>query len=150
MKLYTIGFTKKSAQQFFEILKANNVDLVLDVRINNKSQLAGFTKSDDLEYFLKQICGCSYKHGLEFAPTKNILENYRDKKITWEDYEKEYTELLLYRNEESDICDGFTQNYESFNNIALLCSEATAEKCHRRLAAEIICRFNQDIHVINL
>ncbi len=70
MKIYTIGFTQKSAKQFFELIKKNNINILLDIRLNNKSQLAGFTKGDDLEYFLSEICNCEYKHCLEYAPTK--------------------------------------------------------------------------------
>ena len=84
MKLFTIGFTQKNAKQFFELLKANQIELLIDVRLNNKSQLAGFTKGNDLEYLLAEICDCQYKHCLEYAPTKEILDGYKKGNITWE------------------------------------------------------------------
>ena len=150
MNLYTIGFTKKSARQFFEILKAHNIDLLLDVRLNNKSQLAGFTKGEDLSYFLSEICGASYIYGLDFAPTKEILDAYKDKIIQWSDYEKEYFEIIKNRDYCNQICCKFTETYAKYRNIVLLCSEPTPEKCHRRLAAEAIVKANPSIHVEHL
>jgi uncharacterized protein (DUF488 family) len=150
MNLYTIGFTKKSAAQFFDILKVHGIDLLIDVRLNNKSQLAGFTKGDDLPYFLKEICGAVYIHELEYAPTKEILDAYKDKAIQWNDYEKQYLELIQSRDERSQFCHGFTETYMRYRNIALLCSEPTPERCHRRLAAETICRANPNIKLEHL
>jgi uncharacterized protein (DUF488 family) len=150
MNLYTIGFTKKSASQFFEILKSHGVDLLIDVRLNNKSQLAGFTKGDDLPYFLKEICGTAYIQELEYAPTKEILDSYKSKRIHWCDYEKEYSELIEKRDERSQICRKFVDTYAQYHNVALLCSESTPDKCHRRLAAEAICKANPDIQLEHL
>ena len=76
IKLYTIGFTKKNAQQFFDLLISNSVDNIVDTRINNTSQLAGFAKADDLEYFANQLGGINYQHNIDFAPTKELLKNY--------------------------------------------------------------------------
>jgi uncharacterized protein (DUF488 family) len=145
MNLYTIGFTKKNASQFFGILKAHNIDLLIDVRLNNKSQLAGFTKSDDLSYFLNQICGTAYIQEPEFAPTKEILNAYRDNEIQWSEYEEQYAELIRNRDEQNRICQNFAEVYAQYHNIALLCSEPTPDRCHRRLAAEAICKANKDI-----
>jgi uncharacterized protein (DUF488 family) len=150
MKLYTIGFTKKTASQFFELLKANHIHLLLDVRLNNRSQLAGFTKGEDLAYFLQQIGGIAYLHTLEYAPTKEMLDAYRDKKITWNDYEEKYLKLIQERNESNRFCDKFSETYAQYQNVVLLCSEPTAEKCHRRLAAEWICRSNADMQLEHL
>jgi uncharacterized protein (DUF488 family) len=150
MNLYTIGFTKKSASQFFEILKAYGIDLLIDVRLNNKSQLAGFTKGDDLPYFLNEICGTAYIQELEFAPTKEILDAYKDKKIQWSDYEMKYAELIMSRDDRNQFCQKFAETYMSYHNIVLLCSEPTPDKCHRRLAAEAICKVNQDIRLEHL
>ena len=97
MNLYTIGFTKKSARAFFELLKKIEIELLLDIRLNNKSQLAGFTKGDDLCYFLSEICNCKYRHCLEYAPTKDILDGYKKKNISWNEYEEMYTNLILKR-----------------------------------------------------
>ena len=146
MILQTIGFTKKSAQQFFDILKDNKTDLLLDIRLNNKSQLAGFTKGDDLAYFLEEICHCGYEHELNFAPSKEILDNYRDKKVTWNEYEKQYKELITKR----DVCDGFIERYASYKHIVLLCSEPTPAECHRRLAAEMIRDSNPGVTINHL
>jgi uncharacterized protein YeaO (DUF488 family) len=115
-------------------LKDNKIDLLLDIRLNNKSQLAGFTKGEDLVYFLKEICGCDYEHNLDFAPTKEILDAYKSKQISWADYEMNYTTLI----KERDAVEIFFNRYENYQNIVLLCSEPTADKCHRRLAAERI------------
>jgi uncharacterized protein (DUF488 family) len=134
MNLYTIGFTKKSARQFFELLKNNGVEVLLDIRLNNKSQLAGFTKGEDLEYFLSEICRCAYKHCLEYAPTKDILEAYKDKKITWDNYADKYTALMNNRGNYRSFSDEFS----NYKNICLLCSEPAPENCHRRLIAEMI------------
>jgi uncharacterized protein YeaO (DUF488 family) len=111
---------------------------LLDIRLNNKTQLAGFTKCDDLAYFLKEICNCNYEHKLEFAPTKDILDDYKDKKISWNEYEYKYKKLIQDRNSKNKFCEKFYENYSQYHNIVLLCSEPTPDKCHRRLAAEKI------------
>lgn len=146
MILQTIGFTKKSAKQFFETLKSNKSDLLLDIRLNNRSQLSGFTKGDDLAYFLSEICQCKYLHDLGFAPTKEILDDYRDNKISWKEYEIRYNELISSRN----ICNGFSERFAANKRIVFLCSEPTADKCHRRLAVEMIHRANPDTEIIHL
>jgi Protein of unknown function, DUF488. len=136
MNLYTIGFTQKSAKQFFELIKKNRINIILDIRLNNKSQLAGFTKGDDLQYFLSEICQCSYRHCLEYAPTKDILDNYKKKNITWDEYIKLYTALMHERANYRD----FFNDFSSHENICLLCSEPTSEHCHRRLIADMIAK----------
>ena len=130
--LYTIGFTKKSAEQFFELLKAHHVRTLVDVRINNSSQLAGFAKGTDLKYFLQQIGGIGYRHVADFAPTKELLSGYRADKVSWPEYEQIYHELLTKR--------GINQRYNvaDFDNCCFLCSEETPEHCHRRLLAEYL------------
>lgn len=146
MNLYTIGFTKKSAKEFFQLLQKNNIDLLLDIRLNNKSQLSGFAKGKDLEYFLDIICNCKYKHCLEYAPSKTLLDEYKKKNISWNDYVKQYNHLLLVRNNYKD----FSSTYKEFKNICLLCSEPTANKCHRRLLAEILSEYNPQINIKHL
>lgn len=143
MNLYTIGFTKKSAKQFFQLIQKHNIKLLLDIRLNNKSQLSGFAKGNDLEYFLDTICNCKYKHCLEYAPTKNILDDYKKKNISWDDYVIQYTKLILSRKNFLEFFD----IYKSFDNICLLCSEPTADKCHRRLLAEILTQHNNQITI---
>ncbi|MCX5667136.1 MAG: DUF488 domain-containing protein [Candidatus Omnitrophica bacterium] len=144
MKLYTIGFTKKSANEFFDILISNNVKRLIDVRLNNKSQLAGFAKSEDLQYFLKKIGQIDYIYMSEFAPTDELLGGYRKKQIGWDEYEKQYCSLLAQR----DVLKH--KNVSIFDNACLLCSEPIAKQCHRRLAAEYIARSNKDIKIIHL
>lgn len=128
--LYTIGFTKKSAEHFFELLKSNDVKRLVDVRINNTSQLAGFAKGKDLAYFVKQICGISYDHITDFAPTKELLDQWHDKHVTWQEYEKIYRSLLTQRK----IANIYS--LDEFDGACFLCSEETPELCHRRLLVE--------------
>lgn len=132
MYLFTVGFTKKSAEQFFELIMKNEIEIVIDIRLNNQSQLAGFTKGRDLEYFLKKICHCKYEHNLLFAPTKEVLKKYKDKKITWDDYVVQYNDLITIRN----MIEVFWKKYSMYERVLLLCSEQTPEHCHRRLLAE--------------
>ena len=98
MKIYTIGFTKKSAEEFFEILEHNKIKIILDIRLNNTSQLSGFAKGKDLKFFLKRILDIFYIHDLNLAPTKDILFRYKKNMISWESYESEFLDLLNERN----------------------------------------------------
>jgi len=132
MRIFTIGFTQKSAQDFFELLKNSGVETVVDIRLNNTSQLAGFAKYPDIKYFLKAICDIDYVHDTTFAPTEEIMKNYKNKKTDWTQFEKEFNELLNQRNIEEHI----KNNYETKDNICLLCSEAQPQKCHRKLTAQ--------------
>ncbi len=147
MTIYTIGFTQKSAEQFFELIKKNQVELLVDVRLNNKSQLAGFSKGTDLAYFLKEICGTKYIHCDEFAPTKELLSNYQKGIVSWEDYEAIFDEIMEKRGSYNK----FLSRFKDFERVCLLCSEPTPEKCHRRLLAEKIQSFSSiQIEVIHL
>jgi uncharacterized protein (DUF488 family) len=132
MKLYTIGFTKKSAETFFTRLKNAGVKRLIDVRLNNVSQLAGFTKKDDLRYFTKAICNIDYVHLPQLAPTAEILDPYKKaKKGDWQVYERQFLELMRSRHIENtppEILDGG----------CLLCSEEKPDHCHRRLVAEYL------------
>ena len=92
--MYTIGFTQKNAKQFFELFKVNGVRLLIDIRLNNVSQLAGFAKRDDLKYFLSEICDCDYIHKPEWAPTKEILDQYKNKEINWDAYVEKFLPLI--------------------------------------------------------
>jgi uncharacterized protein (DUF488 family) len=143
-KLYTIGFTKKSAEQFFDLLTTNKVEKIIDTRINNTSQLAGYAKNPDLSFFAKKIGNMDYQHEVDFAPTKELLSKYRKKEITWEAYEIEYLNLLDMRKvaKKTDI--------EKLHKHCLLCSEHTAEKCHRRLLAEYFQAVKSDVKIIHL
>jgi uncharacterized protein (DUF488 family) len=133
MAVYTIGFTKKSAAEFFGALKRAGVKRLLDVRLSNSSQLAAFTKKDDFAYFLQEILGADYKHEPLLAPTRELLDRYKKQRGSWHDYEVAFLELMKQRGIESRLdralFDGPT---------VLLCSEATAERCHRRLVLEYL------------
>ncbi len=131
MEIYTIGFTKKTAAEFFGILGRAGIKRLIDVRLNNTSQLAGFTKHNDLEYFLREICGADYFHEPLLSPPKELLDDYRNKKIPWEEFAARFVALLNERKVErvvdKRLFDGPT---------VLLCSEPEADHCHRRLVAE--------------
>ena len=132
MRLYTLGFTRKSAESFFELLRVSGANRVIDVRLNNVSQLAGFTKRDDLAYFLRQVCSMDYEHMPDLAPTRELLKAYRDGEISWDDYEAQFLALMAERRiEELPI-------QALMDNACLLCSEETADQCHRRLVAEYL------------
>lgn len=144
MRLFTIGFSKKNAETFFEILLQNNVRRLIDIRLNNKSQLAGFTKSGDLQYFLKKIANIEYVHMQQFSPTKDLLKKYQEKQVGWEEYEEQYKSILKERNVLENL------DYSIFDNAVLLCSESTAECCHRRLLAEYLANNNSSIEIQHL
>ena len=133
-KLYTMGFTGKSAEEFFTILKQKGIKILLDIRLNNVSQLAGFTKGKDLAYFVKTILNGQYYHNTDLAPTKELLKKYQADE-NWQSYEKEFVTLLEKRNAETKIKPELLKG-----PTVLLCSEKTAEKCHRRLTAEYLQR----------
>lgn len=132
INLYTIGFTKKTAQQFFETLVNSGVKRVVDTRLNNVSQLAGFAKRKDLEYFLKSIGNIEYVHILDMAPTKDILDEYKKNKGDWETYEQKFLQLISDRKIEKQVSQQF------LSDSCLLCSEAKPHHCHRRLVAEYL------------
>jgi uncharacterized protein (DUF488 family) len=144
IKLFTIGFTGKPAEKFFNLLRNAGVNKVVDTRINNVSQLAGFAKGNDLKFFVKEIGNMSYEHNVDFAPTKELLSKYRDKKMSWQEYETEYLNLLDMRRiaQKTDI--------EKLHENCLLCSEHTPEKCHRRLLAEYLKHVKNDVEIIHL
>ena len=144
INLYTVGFTKKNAETFFTLLTKNGVRKLIDVRLNNVSQLAGFTKQDDLKYFLKELCGIEYYHYEYLAPTENILKRYKNKEISWKQYELEFNSLIEKRKIEEKI------SLDLLTDACLLCSEATAENCHRRLVAEYFKKLYEQINIVHL
>ena len=146
MEICTIGFTKHSAASFFDLLKAEGVRQLIDVRLNNTGQLAGFAKRDDLRYFLANLCGAEYRHEPEMlAPTSDLLKGYRDKELTWTEYAERFDEILAARNIESEL------SPELFRQrTALLCSEHTADRCHRRLVVEYLGRHWDDVTAVHL
>lgn len=140
MKIYTIGFTKKNAERFFSLLKSSGVETLIDVRLNNVSQLAGFAKKDDLKYFLKELCSINYIHMPVLSPTKEILDGYKKKNLDWREYESQFNQLLAERDAHSLF------EPVELDGICFLCSEHEADQCHRRLVAEFIAK-NVDVEV---
>jgi uncharacterized protein (DUF488 family) len=132
MKIFTIGFTKKSAETFFTRLKSAGVTRLVDVRLNNVSQLSGFAKKDDLRFFTKSICNIDYVHALDLAPTAAILDAYKKQKGDWSVYERQFLDLMSKRRIEE------TTPQEMLDGACLLCSEDRPEHCHRRLVAEYL------------
>lgn len=133
MEIYSIGFTQKSAAEFFGALKTHGIERLLDVRLNNTSQLAAFAKQADLAYFLREICGSAYEHEPLLAPTQSMLDAFKKMKGSWEDYTEAYLALIRSRKVEAVLS---KDNFQK--KTVLLCSEATAEHCHRRLALEYL------------
>ncbi len=142
--LFTIGFTRKSAETFFGLLGGAGVRRVVDVRLNNASQLAGFAKRDDLRFFLKTISGMDYVHMPELAPTEEMLDRYRKKGLDWGTYEKRFVELISGRRIENLL------SKERAHLACLLCSEPTPDRCHRRLIAEYLKGKWKDVEIVHL
>ncbi len=132
MKLYTIGFTKKSAEQFFTKLRETGVQRLIDVRLNNTSQLAGFAKRDDLKFLLREVCHIDYVPCPVLAPTAPMLDAYKKKKGSWSDYEEEFIQLMAERHIEQEL------SPDLLDGGCLLCSEDKPHYCHRRLVAEYL------------
>jgi len=132
MKLFTIGFTKKSAETFFTRLQSAGVQRLVDVRLNNVSQLAGFAKKNDLAWFTKTICKIDYVHVPSLAPTADILDAYKKRKGDWDLYERQFLALMQSRKIEE------TTPPELLDGACLLCSEEKPHHCHRRLVAEYL------------
>ena len=146
MMLFTIGFTKKSARTFFELIKSNNINVLIDIRLNNGSQLAGFSKGSDLEFFLNVICKCGYQYEPVFAPTKELMDSFKAKKISEEQFEDEFLTLMKARN----ALLYFEENFLRERCICLLCSEDTPEHCHRRILAEMIIEKYPHISLVHI
>ncbi len=146
MKLYTIGFTQKRAETFFERLRTNGVQRLVDIRINPHGQLAGFARQEDLPYFLRRLAdGCEYVHLPELAPTKEILKAYRADK-DWPRYEVRFEALMDERNIPAALR---LEDFES-RVCCLLCSEATPQQCHRRLVAERLAAHWPEVTIVHL
>ncbi|HXR59872.1 MAG TPA: DUF488 domain-containing protein [Solirubrobacterales bacterium] len=146
MEIFTIGFTRTTAEGFFGRLKSHEVERLLDVRLNNRSQLAGFAKRDDLAYFLREIAGSEYEHMPLLAPTQEILDEFKKRKeMPWEEYEARFFRLMHERQIEKKL------SPEEFSRrTVLLCSEDTPDHCHRRLVAEYLQEHWKDVEIIHL
>ena len=143
MRIFTIGFTKTTAENFFSRLKSSGARKIIDVRLNNSSQLAGFAKRDDLKYFAKAICGIDYQHLPSFAPSPDIFDEYKKQRGSWLDYEKKFLDLMARRRIEKI-------DREQLEGGCLLCSEDKPHHCHRRLVAEYLKEKWSDIEIEHL
>ena len=133
MEISTIGFAQKSARDFFGTLRRAGIKRLIDIRLNNSSQLAAFSKRDDLEYFLQELCGADYLHEPLLAPTQEMLEAYKKHRGSWQDYERRFFDLMAERRVEEHV------DRTLFDvPTVLLCSEPTPERCHRRLVVEYL------------
>jgi uncharacterized protein (DUF488 family) len=141
----TIGFTGKTAQEFFDLLKNADVRTVLDIRLSNTSQLAGFAKKQDLPFFLDRLCGAAYREMPELAPEPDLFKRYKAKELTWDDFAAAYVELIAKRRVENNL------DVDLFRSACLLCSEHLPHQCHRRLALEYLnSRWNSRLKVTHL
>ena len=146
MKIFTIGFTQKSAQEFFDLLRNHQIQRLVDIRLHPSGQLAGFAKQEDLPYFLDRLADqCGYVYLPELAPTKEILHDYREDH-DWERYVQRFEQLM----DERDIITTLNQADFEIQASCFLCSEATPEKCHRRLVAERLATHWKDVEVVHL
>ncbi len=144
VKIFTIGFTKTTARDFFKRLKGSGAKAILDVRLNNVSQLAGFAKRNDLEFFADELCGMDYQHMPQLAPTKDILDDYKKRKeMPWDEYEDRFLNLMKQRKIEN-------LNPEKIDGGCLLCSEDKPHNCHRRLVAEYLKTKWDGVKIIHL
>jgi uncharacterized protein (DUF488 family) len=145
MEIHTIGFTQTTAERFFGRLKAAGIGRLLDVRLNNSSQLAGFAKAQDLPFFLRELLDASYEHDPRLAPTQELLDEYRKHKGGWEQYEHGFLELMAQRRIERSLSPA---DFEL--PTALLCSESTADRCHRRLVCQYLAGHWPDVRPVHL
>jgi uncharacterized protein (DUF488 family) len=147
VEIYSIGFTKTTAENFFARLRRNGIERLLDVRLNNQSQLAGFAKRDDLSYFLDALLGARYEHEPLLAPSREILDEYKKRKtMPWSEYEDRFLELMRERRIEARLRPA---DFEGERTV-LLCSEATPEQCHRRLVIEYLARQWPAVEAVHL
>ena len=145
MKIYTIGFTGSSAEHFFERLKTAGVKKVIDTRLWASSQLAGFAKKKDLPYFVKELLGADYEYREDLAPTVDILKAYKDSRISWDDYEVQYIDLINHRNLANLL------SPEEVDEACFLCACRTEHNCHRRLLAKYLQReWDQPVEIVHL
>lgn len=143
MKIFTIGFTQTTADHFFSRLKNSGARRIVDVRLNNVSQLAGFAKRDDLRYFAREICSMGYEHVPKLAPTKGMLDKFKKNKGDWSEYERDFLSLMESRRIES-------MDRSMLDGGCLLCSEDKPHHCHRRLVAEYLGHHWPDVEIVHL
>lgn len=143
--IYTIGFTRKTAEEFFTLLREAGVETLIDIRLHNRSQLAGFAKRDDLAWLARELAGIEYLHVPELAPSEELFDSFKRQGGSWEDFEQGFRHLMEQRGA-----------YERFDRarlrggLCLLCSEAAPEHCHRRLVAEALAATEPGLRVVHL
>lgn len=147
IKLFNIGFTQKTAEEFFGILKKNKIECMVDIRLNPNGQLSRFAFEKDLPFFLdKLVDGCKYVHRIDLAPTKELLKEVRDKDNPMSKDYKLFEKAFIKQLKEKSRISNFVEQFNKYENVALLCSEPTNEKCHRRVVSEMLLdRFDKDI-----
>jgi len=145
MEIWTIGFTQTTAEHFFGRLRDARVERLLDVRLNNSSQLAAFAKAQDLPYFLRELVGAAYEHESRLAPTQELLDDYKKRKGDWSAYERRFMALMRERAIETTLSPA---DFEP--RTALLCSEPTPDRCHRRLVCEYLAERWGDVRAVHL
>ncbi len=145
MTIYTIGFAGKSAAQFFALLRQHGIGRLLDVRLHNRSQLCGFTKARDLEYFLRELCGIEYRHELLLAPDEELFRGYKHEGGDWAWYQQAFRKLMVSRQVET-VLDQATFQVPT----VLLCSEASPDCCHRRVVAEYLAEHWPGTDIVDL
>lgn len=144
-QIFSIGFTQKSAEKFFSLIRDNNITLLVDVRLNNVSQLAGFSKYPDIQFFLREICNCNYLSDKNFAPEESTLKEYKSKNIDWAEYITQFNYTMTKRNLDKYIVKNYFHDMET-ERICFLCSENLPNFCHRRLIAERFAKlFNAEV-----
>ena len=141
MKLYTIGYAGKTAQEFFTILRNAGIKKVIDVRLYPSTKDSGFAKSKDLAFFLRVLCRISYEHRKEFAPTATLLKGYKEGSISWTEYEEQYGNICQARR---------FMLTPDMDGCCFLCTEPISEKCHRRLLVEYLAKQGEDVEVVHL
>jgi uncharacterized protein (DUF488 family) len=146
IKIYTIGWNKKSAEEFFDLLESYEIERLLDVRQKNTSQLAGFTKKQDLGFFLRRLSGIEYHHLDFLAPTAELRKAYQESGEDWDLYVREFSHLLKERK----VLERLDRDFFAQKKCCLLCSEPTPERCHRRLVAEYLQGSWSDVEIVHL
>ena len=143
MRIYTLGFSHKSAEEFFDMLRESGVRRVVDIRRSNTNQLAGFTKKDDLRYFLRVILDMPYTHELALAPSADLMHAYRHDEVGFDEFSKQL-------REEYDAGEVSSLDRSLFDDAVLLCSEADPSTCHRLVAAEYLAEVWDDVEIVHL
>ena len=147
ISLYNIGFTQKTAEEFFEKLKAKRIDCLVDIRLNPNGQLSRFAFEKDLPYFLEKLVdGCKYVHRIDLAPKKELLKEVRDKDNPMSRNYKLFEIAFNRQLENYSNIRNFVNQFGKYERVVLLCSEPTIEKCHRRLVSDMLLKlFDKDI-----